>query len=86
MLDLGYIVEHIPGLLDLILFWANDVSVVHVSRCGLTHGTLSDERVLALILTMMTGGLLKMVSNWAVLTTGIRAQVPQSEPKICLVG
>jgi hypothetical protein len=29
MCDLGYMVEHIPGLPDLILFLANDVSVVH---------------------------------------------------------
>jgi hypothetical protein len=86
MLDLGHIVEHIPGLLDLILFLANDMSVVHVVRCGLTRGTLSDERVLALILLIMTSGLLIMVSNWAVLTTGIRAEVPLSEPKILLSG
>jgi hypothetical protein len=29
MHDLGHMVEHIPGLPDLILFLANDVSVVH---------------------------------------------------------
>jgi hypothetical protein len=29
MYDLGHMVEHIPGLPDLILFLANDVSVVH---------------------------------------------------------
>jgi hypothetical protein len=61
-------VEHIPELSDLILFLANDESVVHIVRCGLTHGTLSDEHVLALILLIMTGGLLKIVSNWTVLT------------------
>ena len=67
--------EHIPGLPDLILFWANDMSVVHVFRCGLTHSTLSGKHVLAFILMIMTGGLSKMVSNWTVLTTGIRAEV-----------
>ena len=60
--------EHIPGLPDLMLFWANDVSVVRVFRCGLTHDMLSDERVLTFILMIMTGGLPKMVSNWSVLT------------------
>jgi hypothetical protein len=73
MLDHGHMVEHIPGLPDLILFLVNDVSVVHVVRCGLTCGTLSGERVLALILLILTGGLLKMVLNWMVLTTGTRA-------------
>ena len=61
--DSGHMLEHIPGLPDLILFWMNDVSVIRVSRCGITHGTLS-------------GGSFKIVSNWAVLTTGIRAEVP----------
>ena len=60
--------EHVPGLPNLILFWANDVSVVRVFRCELTRGMLSDERVLALISMIMTGGLPKIVSNWAVLT------------------
>ena len=46
----------------------NDVPVVEVSRCGLARGTLSGEYVLALILRMMTGDLLKMVSNWTGLT------------------
>jgi hypothetical protein len=68
MLDLGHMVEHIPGLPDLILFLANNVSVVHVLRCGLTSGMLSGKRVLALILLIMTGGSLKIISNWAVLT------------------
>ena len=76
MLDLGHIVEHIPGLPDLILFWMNDVSVIRVSRCGITHGTLSGKHVLTLIWMIMTGGSFKIVSNWAVLTTGIRAEVP----------
>jgi hypothetical protein len=66
MFDLGHIVERILGLPDLILFLANNVSVVHVSRYGLTRGTLLGKRVLTLILTLMTGGLLKMVSNWIV--------------------
>ena len=46
----------------------NDVSVIEVSKCGLAHGTLLGEHVLALILRMMAGGLLKTVSNWVVLT------------------
>ena len=68
--------EPIPELPDLMLFWVNDVSDIQVSRCGLTHGTLSGRHMLALIWMIMTGGLPKMVSNWAVLTTGIRAKVP----------
>jgi hypothetical protein len=40
MLDLEYMVEHVPGLPDLILFLMNDVSVVHNFRYGLTHGML----------------------------------------------
>ena len=39
--DPRHMLEHIPGLPDLILFWMNDVSVIRVSRCGLTRGTLS---------------------------------------------
>jgi len=60
--------EHIPGLPDLILFWMNDVSVIRVSRCGITRGTLSGKHVLTLIWMIMTGGSFKIVSNWAVLT------------------
>ena len=60
--------EHIPGLPDLILFWMNDVSVIRVSRCGITHGTLSGKHVLTLIWMIMTGGSFKIVSNWVVLT------------------
>jgi len=67
--------EHIPGLPDLILFWMNDVSVIRVSRCGITRGTCSGKHVLTLIWMIMTGGSFKIVSNWAVLTTGIRAKV-----------
>ena len=60
--------EHIPGLPDLILFWMNDVSVIRVSRCGITRGTLSGKHVLTLIWMIMTDGSFKIVSNWAVLT------------------
>ena len=41
--------EHIPGLPDLILFWMNDVSVIRVSRCVITRDTLSVKHVLTLI-------------------------------------
>ena len=71
MLDLGHVVEHILGLPDLISFSANDVSVVGVSRCELAHGTLLGEYLLALILKMMTGNLLKTIANWVVLTPTI---------------
>ena len=67
--------EHIPGLPDLILFWMNDVSVIRVSRCGITRGTLSGKHMLTLIWMIITGGSFKIVSNWAVLATGIRAEV-----------
>ena len=60
--------EHIPGLPDLILFRMNDVSVIRVSRCGITRGTLPGQHVLILIWIIMTGGSFKIVSNWAVLT------------------
>ena len=60
--------EHIPGLSDLILFWMNDVSVIHVSRCGITRGTLSGKHVLTLIWMIMTDDSFKIISNWAVLT------------------
>ena len=86
MLDPGRMLEHIPGLPDLMLFWTDDVSVIRVSRCGITCGTFSGKHVLILIWMIMTGGLFKIVLNWAVLTTGIRAEVPRSESKICLVG
>jgi len=46
----------------------NDVSVIRVSRCGITRGTLSGKHVLTLIWMIMTGGSFKIVSNWAVLT------------------
>ena len=68
--------EHIPGLPDLMLFWTDDVSVIRVYRWGITRGTLSGQHVLASIWMIMTGGSFKIVSNWAVLTTGIRAEFP----------
>ena len=46
----------------------NDVSVIRVSRCGITRGTLYGKHVLTLIWVIMTGGSFKIVSNWAVLT------------------
>ena len=46
----------------------NVVSVVEISRCGLARGTTIGERLLALILRMMTSDLLKALSNWTVLT------------------
>ena len=63
--------EHIPGLPDLILFLMNDVSVIRVFRCGITRGTLSGKHVLTLIWMIMIGGSFKTVSNWAVLTNGV---------------
>ena len=74
--DSGRMLERIPGLPDLILFWMNDVSVIRVSRCGITRGTLSGKHVLTLIWMIMIGSSFKIVSNWAVLTTGIRAEFP----------
>ena len=76
MLDPGRMLEHIPGLPDLMLFWTDDVSVIRISRCGITRGTLSGQHVLTFIWMIMTGGSFKIVSNWAVLTTGIRVEVP----------
>jgi hypothetical protein len=49
----------------------NDVSVILVSRCGITRGTLSGKHVLILIWMIMIGGSFKIVSNWAVLTISI---------------
>ena len=46
------------------------MSVICVSRCGVTRGTLSGEHVLTLIWKIMTGGLFKIILNWAVLTPG----------------
>ena len=46
----------------------NDVSVIRVSRCGITRGTLYGKHVLTLIWMVMTGGSFKIVSNWTVLT------------------
>ena len=53
----------------------DDVSVIRVSRCGITRGTFYGKHVLTLIWVIMTGGSFKIVSNWVVLTTGIRAEV-----------
>jgi hypothetical protein len=44
------------------------MSVIRVSRCGITRGTLSGKHVLTLIWKIMTGGSFKIISNWAVLT------------------
>jgi len=49
----------------------NDVSVIRVSRCGITRGTFYGKHVLTLIWVIMTGGSFKIVLNWAVLT-GVR--------------
>ena len=76
MLDPGRMLEHIPGLPDLMLFWTDDVSVIRVSICGITCGTLSGQHMLTLIWMIMTDGSFKIVSNWAVLITGVRAEVP----------
>jgi len=46
--------ELIPGLPDLMLFWTDDVSVIRISRCGITRGTLSDQHVLIYIWIIMT--------------------------------
>ena len=66
--------ERILGLPDLILFWMNDVSVICVSRCGITRGTFYGKHVLTLIWVIMTGGSFKIVSNWAVLTPASAAK------------
>ena len=66
----------------MILFWANDVSVVCVFRCGLTRGMLSGERVLALIFMIMIDGLPKIVSNWAVLTVELRPSTYDEEYRV----
>ena len=44
------------------------MSVIRVSRCGVTRGTLSGKHVLTLIWKIMTDGSFKIVLNWAVLT------------------
>jgi len=73
MLDPGRMLEHIPGLPDLMLFWTDDVSVIHVSRCGITRGTLSGQHVLTFIWMIMTDDSFKIVLNWAVLTFHTKA-------------
>jgi hypothetical protein len=67
MLDLGHMVGHVPGLLDLMLFLVNDVSVIHIIRCGLIRGRFSDKCVLTFILLIMIGDF-KMMLDWAVFT------------------
>ena len=74
--------EHIPGLPNLILFWMNDVSVIRVSRCGITRGTLFGKHVLTLIWMIMTGGSFKIVSNWAVLTGRRGGELRSSLPAL----
>ena len=49
MLDPGRMLEHVPGLPDLMLFWTDDVSVIRVSKCEITRGTLSGKHMLTLI-------------------------------------
>ena len=44
------------------------MSVIHVSRCEVTRGTLSGRHVLTLICKTMTGSSFKIVLNWTVLT------------------
>ena len=63
--------EHMPGLPDFIFFWMNDVSVIRVSRCGITHGTLSGKHVLTFIWMIMTGDSFKIVLNWTFLTGAV---------------
>ena len=62
----------------MILFWANDVSVVCAFRYGLTRDMFLGERALALIFIIMTDDLPKIVSNWAVLTAYVRGNVELS--------
>ena len=52
---------------------------IEVSRCGLVRGTVLDEYVLALILKMMTGNLLKTIANWVVLTPTIGSDRVQAQ-------
>ena len=68
MLDSRRMLELIPGLPDLILFWMKDVSVIRVSRCGITRGTFSGKHVLTLIWMIMIAGSFKIVSNLAIPT------------------
>ena len=41
----------------------NDVSVIRISRCGITRGTFYGKHVLTLIWVIMTGGSFKIVSR-----------------------
>ena len=47
------------------------MSVIRVSRCGITRNTLSGKHVLTLIWMIMTGISFEIVSNWAVLTISV---------------
>ena len=80
--DSGRMLDHIPRLPDLILFWMNDVSVICVSRCGITRGTFYGKHVLTLIWVIMTGGSFKIVSNWAVLTTAVTIQAAEKQVQV----
>ena len=71
----AYVGAH-TGTIGFDIFWMNDVSVIRVSRCGITRGTLSSKHVLTLIWMIITGGSFKIVSNWAVLTTTSGTGVP----------
>ena len=71
MLDPGRMLEHISGLPDLMLFWTDDVSVIRISRCGITRGTLSGKVRANSHLNDMTDDSFKIVSNWTVLTVSI---------------
>ena len=63
----------------------NDVSVIRVSRCGITRGTLSGKHVLILLWIIMTGGSFKIVLNWMVLTAneGVRVAVTAATSHRC---
>ena len=44
------------------------MSVIRVSRCEVTCGTLFDRHVLTLISKTMTSDLFKIILNWAILS------------------
>ena len=51
-----------------MLFWTDDVSVIRVSRWGITRGTLSSQHVLTSIWMIITDNSFKIVSNYTVVT------------------
>ena len=51
-----------------MLFWTDDVSVIRVSRWGITRGTLSSQHVLTYIWMIITDNSFKIVSNYTVVT------------------